>query len=82
MQVDDAGNFIFECPWCGVTIVVPKGQINCQKFVCGQFKSSGEQVHQHINEQEAKRIRDSNIAWGCINPFFFDGKVVKRRTYG
>lgn len=31
-------NYFLECPHCGVTIEVPKRQVNCKIFRCGVYK--------------------------------------------
>ena len=80
--VKSEGNYYFECPNCGLVIQVPQDQINCQKFVCGVWKETGQQVYQHIPESEALRIKASGAAWGCLGAFFFDGRIVSRRSYG
>jgi len=72
----------FACPWCGTMVEVHEGEINCQKFVCGIDKVSGMGVHPHMSEETALAIFRANTAWGCLHPFFFDGKVVLKRTYG
>jgi hypothetical protein len=74
--------WMFNCPWCGINIFVEKNQINCRMFVCGEYKATGSQVPQHISKEIADSIKTHKVARGCINPFFFDGRVLSKRNYG
>jgi hypothetical protein len=75
--------YYFECPWCGTEIQVLVDDIRCKRFVCGVDKSSGLPVNPHMSANEANQMRVANTAWGCLNPFYFNGKESpSRREYG
>jgi len=56
----------FYCPHgCGVLIEVPKDQINCTIFRCGE-DDNGKQIGQHITEEQASALK---LDRGCSRQF-------------
>jgi hypothetical protein len=73
----------FQCPNCGTGIIVLKSEMNCEKFICGQFKD-GTLMNPHLSKLEVERLKklSSSSYHGCLTPLEFDGKKLVIRNYG
>jgi hypothetical protein len=59
--------FFVICPHCQGCVEVM--QINCAIFRHGTFRSNGEQIPPHANEQDCERWIFNNELFGCGKPF-------------
>ena len=67
-------SLLFVCPICCVSILIT--DINCNKFVCGVYKDTMDQVNPHITEKESKEL--GNIIYGCGTALtLYNGILIK-----
>lgn len=63
--------YLFDCPHCGIQIVVIKNELNCKIFRCGQFKSNGEPIPPHASKIMCDKFKTDDLINGCGKPFIF-----------
>jgi hypothetical protein len=63
------GSWLFQCPHCACTILVPANEINCTIFRCGSYRKNGEQIHPHMKEPQCTALANAKLIWGCGKPF-------------
>ena len=74
-------NYSFDCPYCNVKIMVNKREINCTIFRCGIYKSNYLPINPHSSLEECTRLKESNLIYGCGQPFKFNGNELVKCEY-
>lgn len=69
------------CPYCNITIMVMKNELNCKIFRCGQYKLNGKQIDPHLSEQLCNSLIQKNLIYGCSKPFIFKNTHVEKCGY-
>jgi len=73
----DNDRYIFKCPHCNDTIIVNVNEVNCKIFRHGIYKTSYEQINQHLNKEECDRLYIGEEIYGCGKPFMLDINNMK-----
>ena len=61
---------IVSCPHCNTTIEII--ELNCRIFRCGILKSTGQQIHPHLEKEHCDRLFEKGEIYGCGKPFKVD----------
>jgi hypothetical protein len=69
--------YLFNCPHCGIQIVVMKKELNCKIFRCGQLKSNGNPIAPHAPKIVCDGLKTNNLIDGCGKPFIFKDTHVE-----
>jgi hypothetical protein len=62
------GYFAFECPWCGVPMIVDQNDIGCGLARHGTYLTGsrrGRQLHKNTPQKECDRLRAAKLVQGC-----------------
>jgi hypothetical protein len=72
-----AGELIFDCPWCGGSVVVARREVNCRIFRHAVRRVDGVAVNPHMREEEMRGLLATQAVWGCGNPFRLVGEELR-----
>ena len=73
--------YYINCPNCGGLCQIPKENIRCGIFRHAVLKSTGKFIDPHTPETECRRLKNSDLVYGCGMPFRFDGNRVEKCGY-
>ena len=76
-------SYFISCPYCDVSIEIPKRSLACKVFRCGVYKADKKTkpINPHTPEAECKRLVAEGLIYGCGGPFRFDGVTVEKCGY-
>ena len=66
---EDGDDYIFECPNCGLFVLVNKKQTNCCIFRHAMMKNTYRQIGPHTKKEECERLKKEDLVYGCAKPF-------------
>lgn len=75
--IESQSMYYFKCPNCQGLCQVHTTDIKCGIFRHAIYKSNNEFIHPHTTEDDCKKLKMSNLVYGCAKPFKFDGKTVE-----
>ena len=67
--IEDNNAYIFECPQCGLFVLVNKKETNCCIFRHAVMKNTYQQIGPHTKKETCEKLKQENKVFGCAKPF-------------